>query len=172
MASGKSTLGSALAAAVPGLDFIDLDAAVEAEAGCSIAEIFARSGEEAFRAIEADMLRRVCRRGSVIACGGGTPCRKANMDFMLSAGTVVRLDADVDTIVRRLLEAPEGSRPLVDAFRSDPAALTGRVRTMLGERADAYSRAHAAFDANLLDTAEQVAGSVARFRLQFIDNHH
>ena len=67
MASGKTTLGRALAGACPGLSFVDLDEAVEAAAGCSVADIFARSGEAVFRALESKMLREVARPGAVVA---------------------------------------------------------------------------------------------------------
>lgn len=163
MAGGKTTLGRALATAVPVLEFIDLDEAVEAEAGCSVSEIFAEKGEEAFRDLESAVLRRVSRPGTVVACGGGTPCRKENADYMLATGTVVRLDADADTIVRRLLEAPAGKRPLVERYRHNPSALKEHVLSMLDSRREAYSVAPNVFDANRLDTLEQIDESVARF---------
>ncbi len=163
MATGKTTLGRALAEAVPGLDFVDLDNEVEVEAGCSVGGIFARGGESAFRELESQVLRKVSRPGVVVACGGGTPCRTANMDFMLACGIVVCLEAGADTIVRRLLEAPAGQRPLVDACRGSRETLTAKVRAMLDERAPHYARATCAFDANRLDTAEQIAESVSAF---------
>ncbi len=163
MASGKTTLGRALAGACPGLSFVDLDEAVEAAAGCSVADIFARSGEAVFRALESKMLREVARPGAVVACGGGTPCRPENMAFMLDAGKVVLLDASPETIVRRLIEAGPGKRPLVDRHIDDPAALLRHVETMLADRAEHYSRAEYVFDANRLDTQGQIDESVARF---------
>lgn len=166
MASGKSTLASALARECA-LAFVDLDDTVEAAAGVSIPEIFRTQGEEVFRSVEASALRRVAEPGAVIACGGGTPCFGDNLDFMLSAGTVVCLRASVDTIMRRLLEAPQGKRPLIDAYRDDTGALRERIVHMLAAREPFYSRAHADFDANRLDTADQIADSIALFRHQF-----
>ena len=168
MATGKSTLGKALQRAVPGLRFIDLDKAVEAAAGCSIPEIFATRGEEAFRQLEAKVLREAAAPRTVIACGGGTPCHAGNMDFMLSAGKVVRLDASADTIVRRLLEAPKGSRPLVDGFDGRPAELKKHVEAMLESRRGHYMRAPFCFDANRLDNRRQVDEAVAAFREAFL----
>ncbi len=172
MAAGKSTLGRALAASRPGLRFIDLDSEVEAAAGRSIAEIFAVEGEEAFRRLESEALRRVAAPDTVIACGGGTPCQAANMDFMLEAGEVIWLRADIDITVRRLLEAEEGSRPLVDRFRSSPEMLRAEALRMQADRAPHYSRATAIFDSSRLDTAEEIAGSVALFLNRFIDSHN
>src|SRR5438105_44347 len=71
MGAGKSAvagrLGERLATAVA-----DLDAMIEAETGCGVAELFARDGEPAFRRREAALFARVLAAGAgVIACGGG-----------------------------------------------------------------------------------------------------
>ena len=166
MASGKTTLGRALATACADRHFVDLDEAVEAVAGRSVADIFATDGEAAFRALESEVLRQVGRSGAIVACGGGTPCRPENMDWMLEAGTVVHLVTDTDTTVRRLLLAP-GQRPLVDALLDDEAALRRRVEDMQRARAQYYGRAHHTFDSTELESADQIAASVAAFRRQF-----
>lgn len=166
MATGKSTLAHALARSCS-LRCVDLDDAIAARAGASVSEIFSRHGEAAFRDLEASVLREVAAPGCVIACGGGTPCFGDNLGYMLSAGTVVCLEADTDTIVRRLLEAPCGKRPLIDSCRDNIEALKERIASMTEARRPYYSRAHAVFDANRLDTADQIAESVARFKEQF-----
>ncbi len=51
MGSGKSTVGPLLAARM-GWRFVDVDEDIEAEAGTTIAALFAREGEPAFRARE------------------------------------------------------------------------------------------------------------------------
>ena len=48
MASGKTTVGAALASKLD-RRFIDLDERIVAKAGCSIGELIAREGEERFR---------------------------------------------------------------------------------------------------------------------------
>ena len=50
MGVGKSTLGAAAASRL-GRPFVDLDRAIEAHAGASVADLFQR-GESAFRAVE------------------------------------------------------------------------------------------------------------------------
>jgi shikimate kinase len=47
MGSGKSTVGPIIAARL-GWQFVDADNVIEAEAGATIADIFARHGEDAF----------------------------------------------------------------------------------------------------------------------------
>jgi shikimate kinase len=72
MATGKSSVGRKLAEIV-GYSFLDLDAAIEAEEGLSIPQIFASRGEPAFRALETRMVESLTgRTGLVIATGGGT----------------------------------------------------------------------------------------------------
>lgn len=68
---GKSTVGRLVAARLQ-KKFVDLDAVIEQRAGCSIPDIFAREGEDAFRRLEAEAAALVSREnGQVIACGGG-----------------------------------------------------------------------------------------------------
>jgi hypothetical protein len=58
MGSGKSTVGPLLAARL-GWSFLDVDDAIEAEAGATIAELFARHGEAAFREREHAAIARL-----------------------------------------------------------------------------------------------------------------
>lgn len=167
MASGKTTLGRALAEAVPGLSFIDLDDEIRRRTGMSVPEMFASRGEDGFRALESETLRSVGTDDSVVACGGGTPCRTENMDYMLSHGTVVRLEADPQTIVRRLIEAGPG-RPLVDAYLDRPDALLDKVRELTAVRSIHYARAPFSFDSSRLESAAQIAESVELFRERFL----
>ena len=55
--AGKSTIGPKLAARL-GVEFLELDRLVEAEAGMAIGEIFATHGEEYFHRLEVSALRR------------------------------------------------------------------------------------------------------------------
>ena len=72
MGSGKTTVGRRLAARL-GRDFIDADDALAEITDRTIAEIFATDGEDAFRAIEADVLEELLEhhQPTVIASGGG-----------------------------------------------------------------------------------------------------
>src|ERR1035437_10777009 len=71
MGSGKSTLGPLIAARL-GWSFIDVDDVIEAEAGVTIAELFARHGAAGFRARERATIARLAGGDSlVLALGGG-----------------------------------------------------------------------------------------------------
>ena len=152
MATGKSTVGSLLAAKLE-RRFVDLDAVIEEEAHMTISEIFFNEREAGFRAREATALRRVAAQGpQVIAVGGGAPAHGDNMDFLLHAGRVVCLHADVDELVRRLGAAEATARPLLAG--KDTRA---EVVRLLGERERYYARAHIT-----IDTAGVVPSQVAR----------
>ncbi|MCM1440667.1 MAG: shikimate kinase, partial [Roseburia sp.] len=113
MGTGKSTLGRALMPLMPGWSFVDLDVAAEQRLGCSATEAFGRFGAETFRMAEAEALADIAKGGKVVvACGGGTPCHGRNMELMLETGTVVRLTAAMERLLRRLEEA-DGQRPLL-----------------------------------------------------------
>lgn len=167
MACGKTTLGRAIAAACPELGFVDLDDAIVRAAGMSVPEIFAARGEVGFRQLEAGVLRTVACDDTVVACGGGTPCRKENMDFMLAAGTVVRLTASPSRTVARLIDAGPG-RPLVDACLGNRDKLMAKVVSLMAAREEAYAQAPVTFDAEHMDTVEELDRCVARFRDEVI----
>jgi shikimate kinase len=132
MGSGKSTIGRLLAARL-GWTFIDLDAAIEAREGRSVAGIFEAVGEAAFRRMESEMLRRVSKNGRVVvALGGGAFIDPANRTFIGESGVSVHLEVALDTVLGRIRD--DGSRPL---FR-DP----DRVAALYAERRPAYLEAN------------------------------
>ena len=161
MAAGKTTLGKALAKDM-GLQFIDLDHYIENRYRCTVSQLFAQRGEEAFRQIERNMLHEVAEfEDVVIATGGGTPCFFDNMDYMNTQGVTVFLDASVDVIHTRLTIA-RVQRPLVAGKSAEE--LRTYIAEMLGRRMPYYSRATHTFCANRLENVEQVIESVVRFK--------
>ena len=90
MGCGKSTMGIRLSYR---LQYIleDTDKLIEAGAGMSVREIFAREGEEAFREMETQLLCKLTEKKGprVYSVGGGTPVRTANRSLLKSLGTVV-----------------------------------------------------------------------------------
>ena len=70
MGAGKTTVGKQLAKAL-NLLFYDLDWYIETRMHRKVAQIFAESGEEGFRAIERNMLHEVAEfENVVISCRG------------------------------------------------------------------------------------------------------
>lgn len=169
MACGKTTLGRALSART-GIPFIDIDEAIEAESGCSVPEFFASAGEARFRQVESQILLDIIRRchghPAVIGCGGGTPCRPANMSAMLKAGTVIWLRADDDVTLRRIVEAGD-TRPRLAGM--SPEEIKGFMAAESARRDPVYASANATFDSSRLDTPEEIRHTTDIFISQFID---
>lgn len=167
--AGKTTLGRALED-TGSAAFVDLDEAVERRASMSVAEIFASQGEEAFRTMELEELRRICEtsghteRPLVVACGGGTPCRPEAMTLMLGSGDVVWLQSPAELLLKRLLEAGD-TRPMIAGL--DTEGVRAYIERVGRERRAAYSRATHTFDSSLLDTAEGIDRSVKLFISRF-----
>ena len=114
MGSGKSTVGPVLAARL-GWRFIDADDVIEAEAGMTITEFFARQGEPAFRACESATIARLgAEKAVVLALGGGAIEDAATRNRLLtSPGTLlVHLEVDLATTLARC-GGTEGSRPVL-----------------------------------------------------------
>jgi shikimate kinase len=100
--TGKTTVGRLLAARL-GWAFVDADDEIEAAAGCSIAEIFAREGEPGFREREARVVAELAQREKhVISLGGGAVLREETRSVIRSAGEVVWLTASPETIYSRI----------------------------------------------------------------------
>jgi shikimate kinase len=148
MASGKSTVGPRLADALR-YAFLDLDDAIEARAGCSIPDLFAREGEGAFRALEREALRETARRERVVvALGGGALTREDNLRWARAHGTIVYLRVPASVLVRRL-QAGRPERPLLLDEAGTPLAdadLRHRVQSMLDERSPYYEQADLVVD--------------------------
>ena len=102
MACGKTTVGAALAARL-NRQFVDLDPLIAAKAGCSIAELIARDGEQRFRQMETETLREAAQNAQlVIAPGGGAITRSENRAVMEAAGLTIWLDALFELCWRRI----------------------------------------------------------------------
>ena len=165
MAAGKTTLGKALARDL-GLQFIDLDHYIESRYRCTVSQLFAERGEEAFRQIEHNMLHEVAEfEDVVISTGGGTPCFFDNMDYMNAQGITVFLEASVDVIHTRLTIA-RTQRPLVANKSADE--LRQYITDMLERRNPYYSRATHTFCADYLENNCQVEESVKRFKKEVL----
>lgn len=160
MGSGKTTLGRAIAKAT-GREFFDLDFYISQRFRMSVTDLFATRGEEGFRIAEASMLREAgefCN--AVIACGGGTPCFHGNMDYMLSRGPVVWLQASPERLAERLAKG-QARRPLLAGL--SPAELPEFIRQGLLKRMDHYSRASHTFESSQLEDRRQIASAVKQF---------
>jgi shikimate kinase len=135
MGAGKTTVGRRLAKRL-GLPFADSDEEIERSSGYTIAEIFERFGESAFRDGERRTIHRLIDgRPKVIAIGGGAFMDESTRALILSRCTAIWLDADVEILVGRLRRL--GHRPLLHG--RDPRAV---IEGLAELRNPVYAQAH------------------------------
>lgn len=151
MGSGKTTIGRQLAALLH-KRFVDADHEIERRTGVSIPTIFDIEGEAGFRNREVAVIDDLSRdHDLVLATGGGAVLREENRAALKSRGTVVYLQADVDTLVERTRR--DRNRPLLQT--ADPR---GKIDELLREREPIY-RALADI---IVETGQRAPASVAR----------
>ena len=134
MGVGKTTIGRKLAQALD-LPFHDADQEIEAAAGRSIPEIFAKMGEAEFRAGERRVIARLLKSGPhVLATGGGAFMDPEIRALIERGATSVWLKADLDVMVRRV--SRKDSRPLLSG--KDPRTV---LTALMKERYPIYALA-------------------------------
>jgi shikimate kinase len=135
MGAGKSTIGKRLARRL-GLGFVDSDSEIETAAAHSIAEIFARFGEESFRDGERRVIERLIEGPpKVIATGGGAFMNERTRKLILERCIALWLDADIETLAKRV--SRRNTRPLLKD--KDPLLL---LRELAATRNRIYAEAH------------------------------
>ena len=179
MASGKTSVGRALAEALSGAattrsesgwTLVDADDVIVARAGKPIHRIFTEDGEPAFRELESRVIADLCAgERQVIASGGGSFVSRVNRDVMLAGGRVFFLSASPATILRRVLEEDAGGpiRPLLapSTGSGQGYAPEARIAELLAQRLPAYAQAHHTIETDTLTTK-----GVARRILKELEN--
>ena len=122
--SGKTTIGAALAK-LSGRTLIDLDEQIVRSAGKNIPEIFAESGEAAFRALEREQAQIWGKEsGLILVTGGGIVKDERNYQALKQNARIYQIERDLALL-------PREGRPL---------SLTTDLETMQRERAPLYAR--------------------------------
>ncbi len=135
MGAGKSAIGRRLANKL-GLPFVDADTEIEAAAGCSIEEIFARDGEVVFRSGERRIIARLLmeRPVHILATGGGAFMAAETRALIGRYGVSVWLRAELDILLART--ARRNHRPLLK--KGDPRTI---LSTLIEQRYPIYAEA-------------------------------
>ena len=95
---GKSTLGKMLAERL-GKQMVETDEIISQEAGMPIKDIFAEYGEQHFRDLESEVIKRYSvKGGAVISTGGGAILRKENVEALRLNGVIVFIDRPLDCL--------------------------------------------------------------------------
>ncbi len=152
MGSGKSTVGPLVAERL-GWKFVDVDDVIEAEAGCTIPELFRRDGEAAFRERESATIARLAGGDAlVLALGGGAIEDAATRSLLIDAPKtlLVHLEIELATTLERC-RGTEHLRPVL----ADEANLASRY----ARRLPLYRTAHVSIAVDAL-TPEQAAEAI------------
>ena len=152
MGAGKTTVGKELASKL-GYRFVDTDAVIETLAKKTINEIFADSGEQAFRQIESQVLSEISAHTRLaVATGGGIVTQRRNWSY-LHHGLVVWLDVPLEVLNNRL--ASDTTRPLLQTANPVEA-----LQSLLDQRRNLYAEADLHISIKADETTEEIASRV------------
>jgi shikimate kinase len=103
--AGKSTVG-VLLAKMAGLGFRDTDLDIQLHAKATLQEILEREGHLSLRDIEEEILLGIPLSKSVISTGGSVVYSDAAMARLASAGPIIYLKSDFETLAKRVASTP------------------------------------------------------------------
>lgn len=135
MGCGKTSVGIRLSYRLR-RTMVDTDKMIERLNKLTVAEIFEKHGEAAFRDMETRCLERLLDQadGEIISVGGGLPVREENRRLLKQLGTVIYLRVTPQTVCRRL--ASDTTRPLLQGENPEE-----KVKNLLEQRAPLYEEA-------------------------------
>ena len=112
--SGKTATGVELGKRLK-LDFYDLDTEVAKRSGKDLQTLFTEDGEQAFRALETQMLLEIAKaageKSCIVALGGGTLMHPAAQEIVDESGVLIWLRARWHSLFCRLVKVTD--RPLL-----------------------------------------------------------
>jgi XRE family transcriptional regulator, aerobic/anaerobic benzoate catabolism transcriptional regulator len=146
--AGKSTLGQRLADDL-GFPFVEVNREIETLAGCSVNELQALYGMNAYRRYEKRALEAVIQSSpqAIIATPGGMVSDVATFNLLLSACTTVWLKAEPEDHMQRVI-AQGDMRPMA----SSKEAMED-LKQILKGRAAFYSKADVTINTSAQDEA-------------------
>jgi XRE family aerobic/anaerobic benzoate catabolism transcriptional regulator len=166
--AGKSTLGRMLAEDI-GFPFVELSREIEQFAGCTINEIQALYGQNAYRRYERRALEEAIQiyPEAVLAIPGGLVSDPATFNLLLAHCTTVWLHADPEDHMKRVL-AQGDTRPMAHSKEA-----MDDLKSILAGRAAFYSKAEFRLDtsAQPLEATRQALTDLVCSALQISGKH-
>jgi shikimate kinase len=136
--AGKSHCGRWLAEQLY-WEFTDLDSRIEDSMKKGISRIFDEHGEEVFRQIESEELKKTRKfKNMVISTGGGAAAWGENMEWMQRHGLTVFINTPIDRIVSRIMLNLQ-KRPMFAGLAEDE--IKHKLHEIEEKRGEFYSRA-------------------------------
>lgn len=136
MAAGKSAIGRILAKSL-NRNFYDIDQNIEDRYHMKIYEIFEKYGEEKFRDIEHEEIKKIDKKSNnIISTGGGAFTFKRNYSILNKIGLTIWLNTNKNTIIERL-KKNINNRPLLK-----DVDIETYIGSLLLKRSPLYSKAN------------------------------
>ena len=158
MGTGKTSVGRLVAENL-GFEFLDTDELIQSRTNRTIADIFARDGEPAFRHWERLTVQELAtRQKTVISTGGGLPTNSENLDALKAFAVVICLWASPGKIWERVRN--QSHRPLL--HDPDPQK---KIRELLAAREPFYKQADVLVNTDLRSLRETAQQVTLQFRL-------
>ena len=155
MGSGKSAIGKVISS-ILNVPFSDTDVEIERAAKLSVPEIFERHGEKFFREKEGQVITRLLQdKPCILATGGGAFINKKIRTSIRQYGVSVWLNADIDTLWKRVKH--KKSRPLL---RTDNPRQT--LENIYADRIKTYCLADVIIESHGKSSLEEMANLVIK----------
>jgi shikimate kinase len=159
MGTGKTSVGRLVAEQLH-FQYLDTDETIQLLTNRSIADIFTKDGEPAFRALEKNLVEELAiHTKTVISTGGGLPAHSANLESLKAHALVVCLWASPEKIWERVKN--QTHRPLL--HDADPQK---KIRELLAAREPFYRQADVLVNTDIRSVREVVQQVVHQFRLE------
>jgi shikimate kinase len=159
MGTGKTSVGRLVAEQLH-FDYLDTDEMIQSATGKTIAEIFSRDSEVAFRALEEKVVEEISARSkTVISTGGGLPVNPKNLENLKTHALVVCLWASPEKIWERVKN--QTHRPLL--HNENPQK---KIRELLAVREPFYKKADVLLNTELRSLREVAQQAIYQFRLE------
>ena len=158
MGTGKTSVGRHVAEHL-GFEFLDTDELIQSHTGRTIADIFAKDGEPAFRELERQIVQKLStREKTLISTGGGLPTNAENLAALKSFALVICLWASPEKIWERVRY--QSHRPLL--HDADPQK---KIRALLAAREPFYRQADVLINTDLRSVREAAQQVTLQFKL-------
>ncbi|MEG0456649.1 MAG: shikimate kinase [Oscillospiraceae bacterium] len=123
---GKSAIAEILSQKL-NMKFIDCDKEIEKDENCSIPNIFLQKGEEYFRTLEFEKIKKLCLENNlIISTGGGVIKNLKNIENLKLNSIIIFIDRPLENLCF------DSSRPLSSTFED--------LKTLYNERYSVYNR--------------------------------
>jgi len=155
MAAGKTEVSKAVAKLCDYI-LVDTDDMIVESENRDINTIFAENGEEYFRGVETDIVRKAAElENAIISTGGGVVLRKENIDILRKTGIVYYLAPDFGVIASRIEQAAK-TRPLMKGQTID------EIRERFESRIPFYENCDVKIAISAENTPEEIAEAILK----------